>query len=311
MEKQVAFIDSVHPILNERLEQASYQCLDYTQKSKDEILESLSSIEGIVIRSRIRVDKSFIDAAPQLKFIARSGAGMENIDLKYAAEKGIICHHAAEGNQQAVAEHALGMLLSLLNHLKKGDREVRNGIWQREANRGKELNSLTVGIIGYGYMGSAFAKVLTGIGCKVMAYDKYKSGFGNSIVKEVSLEELKQNADVISLHLPLTSETENYIKSSFINECAKSIYLLNTSRGNQLVIEDLVGGLKSGKVLGAGLDVFEYEKTSFENWGNNSNPEWDILKTFDNVIMSPHVAGWTEESYFKLSNVLADKILGQ
>lgn len=310
MEKRVAFIDSVHPILNERLVQAGYQCLDYTKKSKKEVFESLFNIEGIVIRSRIKVDKTFIDAAPQLQFIARSGAGMENIDLKYAAEKNIICHHAAEGNQQAVAEHALGMLLSLLNHLKRGDNEVRNGIWQREANRGKELNSLTVGIIGYGYMGSAFAQVLSGIGCKIMAYDKYKSGFGNNLVIEVSLKELQQNADVISLHLPLTQETENYINNSFINECAKSIYLLNTSRGNQLVIKDLVDGLNSEKILGAGLDVFEYEKTSFEKWGNNSSPEWDILKTFENVIMSPHVAGWTKESYFKLSNVLADKILG-
>lgn len=319
MISKVLFIDSVHPILEERLLKLGVVCEHDYSSSKSEIEANISDYQGVVIRSRFTLDKTFLDAATNLKFIARSGAGLENIDVEYAKQKGVKVIHSPEGNMDAVGEHTIGTLLMLFNQLKKGDNEVRKGIWDREGNRGLELMGKTVGIIGYGYMGSSLAKKLSGFGCKVLAYDKYKKGFGLEVgswksevgccVQEVSLEELKAESDIISIHLPLTEETQYYVDSNFITSVKKPFYLINTARGNHVKIADLVQGLKSGKILGACLDVLEYETKSFETISKDKLPEDFVYLTQSNkVVLSPHVAGWTVESYIKLSSVLADKI---
>ena len=309
MIKKVLFIDSVHPILEQRLTKLGVVCEhDYTS-TKSEIEAKINNYQGVVIRSRFTLDKTFFDATNQLKFIARSGAGLENIDVVYAEKKDIKIINSPEGNRDAVGEHTIGMLLMLFNQLKKGDAEVRKAVWDREGNRGLELSGKTIGIIGYGFMGSSLAKKLAGFDCTVLAYDKYKTGFGNETIQEVSLEELKSKSDIISIHLPLTEETQYYVDANFINSCKKPFYLINTARGNHVKIADLVQGLKSGKILGACIDVLEYETKSFETINKNQLPEDFVYLTQSNkVILSPHVAGWTVESYVKLSSVLADKI---
>lgn len=306
---KVIFIDTVHPILQDQLEAIGFSCHWYHQHSIEEIKRDLPEYDGLVIRSRIPVDKKLLDLASNLKFIARSGAGLENIDLDYAAQKGILCFSAPEGNRDAVAEHGIGMLLSLFNHMNRADKEVRAGIWKREENRGVELKGKTVGIIGYGYMGKAFAERLIGFGVKILVYDKYKSGFGHNHIEEVSLQSLQEKADVISFHLPLTEETQFMCNTSFIDKCAKPIYVLNTARGKIIETKALVEALKNEKVLGACLDVLEYEKSSFEQLHKEQLPEsFAYLVNSDKVLLSPHVAGWTIESYVKLSSVLGDKI---
>ncbi|MBI2279850.1 MAG: hydroxyacid dehydrogenase [Bacteroidetes bacterium] len=307
--KKVLFIDSVHPVLEERLTKLGVVCEHDYQSPKAVIEAKISHYQGVVIRSRFTLDNTFLDAATSLKFIARSGAGLENIDVVYAEKKGIKVINSPEGNRDAVGEHAIGMLLMLFNQLKKGDAEVRKGIWDREGNRGLELSGKTVGIIGYGFMGSSLAKKLVGFDCKILAYDKYKTGFGSTQVQEVSLEQLKAESDIISIHLPLTEETQYYVNTDFINSCKKPFYLINTARGNHVKVADLVQGLKSGKILGACLDVLEYETKSFETISKNQLPEdFVYLTQSEKVILTPHVAGWTVESYVKLSSVLADKI---
>jgi D-3-phosphoglycerate dehydrogenase len=310
----VLFVDSVHPILEERLSALNYVCdFDY-QSSKQAIETKISQYQGLVIRSRFPIDKTFIDLATNLKFIARSGAGLENIDVAYASQKGIKVFNSPEGNMNAVGEHCVGMLLMLFNQLKKGDDEVRKGIWDREGNRGLELSGKTVGIIGYGNMGKALAKKLQGFDCKVLAYDKYKSVLrqaqdDNINVAEVDLPILLEEIDILSIHLPLSEETHYYVNKALINQVKKPFYLINTARGNNVCIADLVEGLKSGKVLGACLDVLEYETKSFETINNKDLPsDFQYLIQAQNVILSPHVAGWTHESYIKLSSFLADKI---
>ena len=306
---KVIFIDTVHPILQDQLEAIGFSCDWYHEETIERIKQDLPQYDGMVIRSRIPVDKKLLDLANKLKFIARSGAGLENIDLDYAAKKGIVCFSAPEGNRDAVAEHGLGMLLSLFNHMNRADKEVREGIWKREENRGVELKGKTVGIIGYGYMGKAFAERLTGFGVRIIVHDKYKSDFGHSYIEEVSLETLQQKADVISFHLPLTDETTFMCDDSFINNCKKDIYILNTARGKIIETNALVDGLQKGKILGACLDVLEYEKSSFEQLHKEQLPEnFAYLVQSDKVLLSPHVAGWTIESYIKLSSVLGDKI---
>ncbi|MEQ8909001.1 MAG: NAD(P)-dependent oxidoreductase [Vicingaceae bacterium] len=310
--KKVIFIDSVHPILKERLEAVGYQCDWKTELKRADILPLLKEYEGAVIRSKFKFDEEVFAAAPNLKWIARSGAGMENIDQKEAQKRGVKCFNSPEGNRDAVAEHALGMLLSLFNHLKRADTEVRKGEWNREKNRGVEFKGKTVGILGYGYMGEAFAQRLQGFGVKVMAYDKYKSGFGTDLVQEVDLNTFFAETEVLSIHLPLTKETSFMIDEEFINRFQKEIYLINTARGKNLKTADLVTALKSGKVKGACLDVLEYEKLSFEGLKAEELPKaFQYLRQAENVMLSPHVAGWTEESYVKLSEVLAEKILIQ
>lgn len=307
---KILFIDSVHPILEERLIQMGFVCEhDYTS-SKISIEKRISDYFGIVIRSRFTINKSFLDKAINLKFIARSGAGLENIDVAFAAQKNISVFNSPEGNKDAVGEHAIGMLLMLFNKLKQGDAQVRQGIWDREANRGIELSGKTVGILGYGNMGEALAKKLIGFDCNVIAYDKYKKGFDGFFVTQVSLNELFEQTDILSIHLPLSEETNYYVNTAFLSEFKKNIYLINTARGNNVKTDDLVQALQSGKVLGACLDVLEFESKSFE-LTQTHHEAFNYLKNAENIILSPHVAGWTVESYKKLSIFLADKIEGK
>ena len=307
--KKILFVDTVHPILEERLTTLGYVCEFDLKSSKENIEAKIENYFGLAIRSRFPIDKKFIDKAINLKFIARSGAGLENINVSYAERKGVTVFNSPEGNMDAVGEQAIGMLLMLFNQLKKGDAEVRNGIWDREGNRGLELSKKTVGIIGYGNMGSALAKKLSGFGCKVVAHDKYKKGFSGHFAQEVSLSEIFETTDVLSIHLPLSEETHFYVNKAFLSNFKKPIYLINTARGNNVCLADLVNGLKNKTVLGACLDVLEYETKSFETINAEELPEdFKYLASSENVILSPHVAGWTKESYVKLSSYLADKI---
>lgn len=307
---KILFIDSNHPLLHETLQKAGHECdLEYSW-TKAEIIGHIHLYDGVVIRSRIQLNKEIIDKAVKLKFIARAGAGMENIDVAYAESKGIKCLHAPEGNRDAVAEHAIAMLLSLFNNLHRANAEVRSGKWIREGNRGVELMGKTVGIIGYGNMGSAFAERLKGFGVTVLVYDKYKKGFGTDTIIESTMERLFAEADVISLHTPLTEETAYYINDAFIRSFKKNIYIINTARGKCLNTADLVKNIRSGKVSGACLDVLEYEMTSFETLETADLPEaFQYLIQSDKVVLSPHIAGWTHESNEKIAAVLAEKIL--
>ena len=310
----VLFIDIVHPVLQQRLEQSGMKCIDATQMNRQEIIRKYPDLNGIVIRSRFRMDENFLTHFKELKFIARSGAGMENIDIEYCAHRGITLHNAPEGNRNAVGEHALGMLLSLFNRLHLADQEVRNGKWEREGNRGIELDGKTVGIIGFGNNGSAFAKKLRGFEVKILAFDKYKSDFGDEYITESSLEEIYKKCDVVSFHIPQNEETMYFANDKFFSSFEKNIYLINLSRGKIVKTSALVNAIKIGKVLGACLDVLEYEKTSFESFFENKedlHPDFNYLLDSDKTLLSPHVGGWTVESYFKLSDVLADKILGR
>jgi len=307
--KKILFVDTVHPILEQRLIVLGYVCEHDLFSTKEQIETNISNYFGLVIRSRFPIDTNFLNQATQLKFIARSGAGLENINLDYAAKKGVKVFNSPEGNMDAVGEQVIGMLLMLFNQLKKGDKEVRNGIWDREGNRGLELSGKTFAIIGYGNMGSAVARKLLGFDCKVIAYDKYKKNYSSAIVDEVALDTIFKTADVVSIHLPLSDETHHYVDANFLAHFQKPVYLINTARGNNVSIADLVAELKSGKVLGACLDVLEYETKSFERINSNNLPEdFKYLKAVENVILSPHVAGWAQESYVKLSSFLADKI---
>ena len=262
-----------------------------------------------MIRSRFKIDKTFLDKAVNLQFIARVGAGLESIDCEYAESKGVHLIAAPEGNRNAVGEHALGMLLSLFNNLNKADKEVRSGHWNRESNRGHELDGKTVGIIGYGNMGKSFAKKLRGFEVEVLCYD-ILNDVGDENARQVPLSELQQKADVISLHTPWTPLTDKMVNAEFINAFAKPFWLINTARGKSVVTEDLVAALQNKKILGAGLDVLEYEKLSFEHLFEGEKPAaFEYLLQTDNVILTPHIAGWTVESKVKLAQVIADKIV--
>ncbi len=307
---KILHLDNNHPLLLKMLMEAGFSNEENYKSSKSEIEEIISNYDGIVIRSRFNIDKQFLEAAKNLKFIARVGAGLESIDTDYADKLGIKLIAAPEGNRNAVGEHALGMLLSLFNKLNKADREVKNGLWNREANRGIELEGKTVGIIGYGNMGKAFAKKLKGFDCEVICFD-IKENVGDENAKQVSLDELQQNADVLSLHTPWTPLTDKMVNSEFINSFSKPFWLINTARGKSVVTADLVSALKSGKILGAGLDVLEFEKLSFETLFDSDNLPNSLKELFamDNVILSPHIAGWTVESKEKLATVIAEKII--
>jgi D-3-phosphoglycerate dehydrogenase / 2-oxoglutarate reductase len=307
---RVLFLDSVHEILQQELEANGFVCDHDYASSYADIKSKIASYDGIVIRSRIPIDRGLL-AAGMLKFVARSGAGLENIDLAAANELGTQIFSSPEGNMDAVAEHAIGMLLMLMNHLKRADAEVRAGVWRRAENRGTEVKGKTVGIIGYGHMGSAFAQRLSGFGCKIIAHDKYKHGFGNEQVEEVSKAELLERSDIISLHLPLSLETHHYIDRSFILAAGKPFILINTARGLHVDIAALLDGLESGKVVGACLDVLEFEKSSFESIDTDHATLFQQLIARADVVLSPHIAGWTHESYVKLSSFLAKKIVAQ
>ena len=306
--KKVLFVDTVHPYLWEELQKEGYSCIEGYDLSENAIIEQHNDIYGLVIRSRISINANYLSHFNKLTFIARAGSGMENIDVKYAHSKNILTINAAEGNKQAVAEHALGMILSLFNNLNKADSEVRKSIWQREENRGIELNGKTIGIIGYGNNGSALAKILSGFDTKVLAYDKYKTNYTPKYAIESDMQTIFEQADILSLHIPLTKETQHLVKDSFLKQFHKPIYLINTSRGSCLDTKSLVANLNSGKVLGACLDVLEYEKTSFENLSEQTKELKQLLES-DRVILSPHIAGWTEESQLKIAQILFQKII--
>ncbi|MEZ4887793.1 MAG: NAD(P)-dependent oxidoreductase [Chitinophagales bacterium] len=308
-QKKVLFIDQMHPFLQEQLTEWGFQC-DLKQKaSKEDIAAILYQYVGIAVRSRLKITADLIDKATQLQFIARAGAGLESIDVEYAEEKGIACLSSPEGNRDSVAEHAMGMLLSMLNNLNRSNREVKQGLWRREANRGTELMGKTVGIVGYGYMGNAFAKRLQGFGVEVIAYDKFKTDYGNEYARAVSLEELRQRADVVSFHIYWIPENDKMVNDAYLSAFKKPIYLINTARGKILETADLVKHLKSGHVLGAALDVLEYEGHSFHEFDVATLPEaFQYLVEADNVILSPHIAGWTHESELKHVQTLAKRV---
>lgn len=309
--KKVIFLDTVHPILAERLaESGIYECVEAHEWTRQECEQKLGDAHGIVIRSRFTMDESLLKFAPNLEFIARSGAGMENIDEAYCAQRGITCYNAPEGNRNAVGEHALGMLLSLMNNIHTANRDVKNGIWEREGNRGVELDGKTVGIIGYGNNGKAFAQKLRGFDVTLLAYDKYKTGFGDEFVIEATLEALLRKSDVISFHIPQNEETIYFADQEFFDALGKPVYLLNLSRGKIVETKSLIQSITNGTVIAAGLDVNEFEKKSFENFfESEKNEALNFLLQSDKILLTPHIGGWTNESYYKLSSVLADKIL--
>lgn len=306
---KILHLDSNHPLLWQQLEAAGFHNEEDFTSSKEEIEAKIQNYHGIVIRSRFKIDSTFIDKASQLQFIARVGAGLESIDCDYAASKGIHLIAAPEGNKNAVGEHALGMLLSLMNKLNRADRLVREGKWIREGNRGFELENKTVGIIGYGNMGKSFAKKLQGFDVNVLCYD-IQENVGDQYATQVSLEELKAEADVLSLHIPWTPDTDGMVNAMFINSFTKPFWFINTSRGKNVVTDDVVEALKTGKILGAALDVLEYEKLSFDNlFLDIEKPEAFLyLLKAENVLLTPHIAGWTHESHEKLAQIIVDKI---
>lgn len=303
---KILFIDTVHPLLKKQLEKLHHHCDTAYKKNKSEIEIIIKDYDGIIIRSKFNVDQKFINKGTNLKFIARAGSGLENIDVAYAESKRIKCYNAAEGNRQAVAEHCLGMLLSLFNNLKNCDAEVREGKWNREANRGIEISGKTVGIIGYGNNGSAFAEILKGFDITILAYDKYL----NNYPYQSSMKSIYKEADILSLHIPLTQETTYLVNEDFINSFQKKIYLINTARGKCVNTKHLISALENSNIKGACLDVLEYENTSFENLSKEKiTTNMQYLINCNNVILSPHIAGWTTESNIKIAKVLLKKII--
>ncbi|MCX6252185.1 MAG: NAD(P)-binding domain-containing protein [Bacteroidetes bacterium] len=309
MVNRILFIDDVHPLVTSELTAHGFQCDFFPGYTRQDYIRVIPEYYGVIIRSKIILDAEILLKAKNLKFIGRVGAGMESIDAEYAESHGIVCLNSPEGNRDAVGEHATGMLLSLMNHMNRADRQVREGKWIREANRGTEIEGKTVGIIGYGNMGSAFAKRLSGFGCEVISFDKYKTSYSDGYTAECTFQDIFEKADIVSLHVPLTEETRYMADEAFFRTFRKNIWLINTSRGMVVNTKDLVDSLKSGKVRGAALDVLEYEDSSFELLGSDTREELQYLMRAENVLLTPHIAGWTEESRFKLAKVLVDKII--
>ncbi|TWR29945.1 phosphoglycerate dehydrogenase [Mucilaginibacter pallidiroseus] len=304
MKNNILIVDDLHPAFMEQASAKGYTFDYHPTMDLAGATAAIGNYDGLAIRSKFQVDKAFIDAAPGLRFICRAGAGMDNIDEAYALSKGIQLINAPEGNRDAVGEHAIGMLLSLMNNFNRGDQQIRQGSWQREANRGFELKGRTVGIIGYGFMGSAFARKLAGFEVNIIAYDKYKTGFSDSYAREVSMEEIVKQSDVLSLHVPLTAETNGLVDDEYLFHFRKPIFFLNLARGKVVKTQAVLNAIKQGKILGAGLDVLEIEK--FPALGEQA--WYDELRQSGQVLLSPHVGGWTFESYRKISEVLAAKL---
>ena len=313
---KILLLDSNHPLITEQLLAKGFILEEDFTSSYDEVLQKINQYDGIIIRSRIPLDKNFLENAPNLKFIARVGAGMENIDLEVAKNLGISLINSPEGNRDAVAEHVVAMLLILMNRLFIASEEVKNGIWKREENRGDELLGKTFGIIGYGNMGKATAKRLSGFGVEVIFYDILPN-LEDEFAKQVSLEELQERADILSLHIPLDASTEYLVDENFISKMKKNFYLVNTARGKNVKTSALVDALKSGKVKAAALDVLEYEKSSFENLDTSTSlsarnkEDLQFLLDSEQVIVTPHIAGWTHQSKEKLAQFIVDKIVQQ
>ena len=304
---RIVLLDDFSPIINQTLSNWNWQVINGQNWTLEDFKKHASEIEGIIIRSKFPLDKDLLTMTKKLKFIARPGSGLENIDLKYCKKNNVEVFRSPEGNRDALAEHTLGMLLCLKNHLNIVDDEVRNDIWERERNRGTELKGKVMAIIGYGHMGKAFAQRLTGFEMEVIAYDKYISGFGNKHVKEVNLEEIFQRADFVSLHTPLSNETIGMMNSSFFKKFKKPFIVINTARGKSLVIEDLIDSLDSKKIIGACLDVLDIESSDF-SLNKTKIKSFEKLKKFNNVVLSPHIAGWSYESKEKMAKVILEKI---
>ena len=300
-------LDKNHPLIAEQLSAKGFVIDEDHSSTYDEVLEKIKNYDGIIIRSRIPLDRNFLENAKHLKFIARVGAGMENIEIEAAKEFGIELINSPEGNRDSVAEHVVGMLLILMNRLFIASNEVKNGIWKREENRGDELLGKTFGIIGYGNMGKATAKRLSGFGVKVIFHDVLPN-LSDEFGTQVSLDELQKEADILSLHIPITPETYHLIDGNFIDGMAKSFYFINTARGKNVKTKSLVEALKSGKIRGAALDVLEFEKSSFENL-EVENEDLEFLLNSEKAIVTPHIAGWTHQSKEKLAQFIVDKIL--
>ena len=313
---KILLLDSNHPLITEQLLAKGFLLEEDFTSSYDEVLQKINQYDGIIIRSRIPLDKNFLENAQNLKFIARVGAGMENIDLETAKNLGISLINSPEGNRDAVAEHVVAMLLILMNRLFIASEEVKNGIWKREENRGDELLGKTFGIIGYGNMGKATAKRLSGFGVEVIFYDILPN-LEDEFAKQVSLEELQERADILSLHIPLDASTKYLVDENFISKMKKNFYLVNTARGKNVKTSALVDALKSGKVKAAALDVLEYEKSSFENLdistslSTRNKEDLQFLLESNQVIVTPHIAGWTHQSKEKLAQFIVDKIVQQ
>lgn len=306
---KILLLDKNHPLISEQLLEKNFILEEDFISSYEQVLEKIDKYEGVIIRSRIPLDARLLEKGKNLKFIARVGAGMENIDVSKAQELGIKLINSPEGNRDAVAEHCLGMLLVLMNRLFISANEVKNNVWLREENRGEEIKGKIFGLVGYGNMGKALAKRLLGFGCEVIFYD-IKPNLSDGFAKQVSLEELQANADILSLHIPLNDKTHYIIDEKFISEMKKNFYFINTSRGKNVKTSALIEGIKSGKVKGACLDVLEYEKSSFENL-ELENDDLQYLLNSEKVIVTPHIAGWTHQSKIKLAQTIVDKILAE
>ena len=303
----ILIIDEMHPSIIPLLEKEGFQ-VDYRPEiSRSAIEEIIHQYHGLIIRSKTTMDRPLLERASQLRFIGRAGAGLDKIDVDYLEERNILLYNAPEGNRDAVAEHAIGMLLALFNHIPRADRQVREKIWNREQNRGEELSGKTVGIFGYGNMGQTFAKKLSGFDVKVLAYDKYKTGFGSELAEESSFERMQEEADILSIHVPLTSETRNFFSLGVINAFKKPFYLINTARGEVIGFDVLNEALQSGKLRGALLDVLEKEK--LDKLDPVQENAFQKLTEKPHVLFSPHVAGWTFQSYEKINKVLVGKLL--
>lgn len=304
MSSKILIVDDLHPTFKLMATNLGYHCDDKPELTREGSLAILGDYEGLVIRTKFQVDREIIDAAPKLKFIGRAGAGMDNVDEDYAKSKGIACINAPEGNRDAVAEHAIALLLALAVNLRKGDQEIRNETWDRESNRGWELKGKTVALIGYGNTGHAMARKLSGFDVNVIAFDKYKTGYSDAYVREMSMEQIVKLADVLSFHIPLTRETRQMVDDEYLFHFKKPIFLINTARGEIVNTQAILAAIQSGKILGAGLDVLETEKFP----ALSEKPWFKDLKINSKVILSPHVAGWTFDSYRKISEVLAEKL---
>lgn len=309
LEMKVLALDTNHPILIEKLKKAGFSVDEDYTSTKNEVEQKIADYDGMIIRSRFPIDETFLSKAKNLKFIGRVGAGLENIDLEFAESRGIVCFNAPEGNRDAVAEQAMGMLLSIMNRFWIANREVSQGIWKREENRGEEIKGKVVALIGYGNMGKAFAQRLKGFGCEVIFYD-IKDGLSDENARQTSMDEVFERADILSLHIPQTPETLGLVNDAYLQKFHKNIYFINTARGKSVVTKDLVKHLKTGKVKAAALDVLEQEKASFESLLQSEIPEeLNYLIQAENVLLTPHIAGWTLESKVKLAEVIADKII--
>jgi len=306
---KVLLLDKIDPSLKINLIKNGVDCIENISANKEDILKIIHQFQGVILRSRFKINKEFIRKSSHLTFIARFGSGMENIDIHEAKKYNIKCINAPKGNSNAVGEHTLGLLLSLTNNIQVSHQEIKKGIWKREENRGVELSKKTIGIIGYGNAGSSFAKKLIGFDCQILAYDKYKKNYGTKFVKEASLNKIFRNSDVLSIHIPLNNETKHMINNAFLKRFQKTIFFINTSRGKIVKTIDLIKNIKTGKIIGAGLDVLEFEKDNFEKLAKIESPELDFLLKSKKVVLTSHIAGWSIESNKLMCKILTKKIL--